>query len=184
MVVVFVISDHFIEIFLGNVLNLNIVRGCENIRECKEHNQNSTAITRPVYIDKSRKYHETLEVVALNSVDNLTSNTHITGQYFNLLATGKQPLRPFWPTLAAVLIIIFFFVTGLLACVYSLLSYALIEEDFRMRNDEREWLAAVARRQQIPRSPIVIFNDDASTATAIGAPSRTSVDSTQLSETV
>ncbi|ULT89510.1 hypothetical protein L3Y34_008150 [Caenorhabditis briggsae] len=99
--------------------------------------------------------HETLFYETLEKyIDNLPSiYVNITTESGNLISKYKYFSSVsnnfvLWPSFFAILTVILFFFGSVFLCCCGLGLFALVEEDFQKRNEERDWLALQVRRNE------------------------------------
>ncbi|CAI5451918.1 unnamed protein product [Caenorhabditis angaria] len=120
---------------------------CESTEAC-DFMSNYTKYYKNRVIKKNKLAYENLELF----IDEKNVSSKYIQQkyhYFNHFPRVVH-LSRFWVTIFTLFALFFFTLLGFFICIYSLLSYALIEEDFQTRNDERENLARIINQQPQP----------------------------------
>ncbi|CAL2045056.1 unnamed protein product [Caenorhabditis brenneri] len=133
---------------------------CNTWNDCKKKREEGL---EPLQVSDSFPFYENWES-AMNNLNSPTTNIFsktdsLDSKYLYFTNVTRVQLN--WASFLAVLTVITLFLTGLFACCCGLIVFALVEEDFQKRNEEREWMAVHLRREEhiLPPSSPTPSND-------------------------
>ncbi|CAO4379659.1 unnamed protein product [Caenorhabditis nigoni] len=117
-----------------------------------------------LFYETLEKYIDTLPSTYVNIT---TESANLTSKYKYFSSVSKNFVL--WPPFFAILTVILFFFGSVFLCCCGLGLFALVEEDFQKRNEERDWLALQVRRNEDREvynavSPALSQNDSLATA--------------------